>query len=262
MVIAGLVALVAALLAAWYGAAAARAARRLTDGTGATCATVVPSTGRVSLDGRAEAGPHGLLTAPLSGRPCVWYRSVVTEHWSELDRSLVRDFDRDGYLDRSEADAATRERRHTSTDASTQPFLLRDATGQVLVDPRGMTADRLTRSLRTSDRGQAQGYFPDNTVPIERAGFGVGRASGRGRSRFDREETLLAPGTPVSVTGQVVRHPDGTMAVGGAGLVVSSRGPAELRSEHLARARLARAAAVVAALAGVALLLAAAATGG
>ena len=256
MVAAGLVALAAALLAALYAASATATARRLAGASAVTCASLTPSSGRVGICGRVEAGSHGLLKAPLSGAACVWYRAVVTERWTELDRAFVRDIDRDGYLDRSEAEAATREQRRTDTDVSAHPFVLRDATGSILVDVRGMTPDRLTRSVHSIAGPPAQGYFPDNMVPIERAGFGVGRASGRGPSRFDREETVLVPGQEVYVRGVVAAHPGGRLGLGGSGLVVSSRGPDELKMEHAARARLAQFAALVAAVAGVALIVA------
>ncbi len=256
MVAAGLVALAAALLAALYATSAAATARRLAGASTRTCASLTPSSGRVGVGGRVEEGPHGALKAPLSGTACVWYRAVVTERWTELDRAFVRDIDQDGYLDRSEADAATREQRRTDADVSAHPFVLRDATGSILVDTRGMTADRLTQSVRTTAGPPVQGYFPDNTIPIERAGFGVGRASGRGPSRFDREETVLMPGQQVFVSGTVAPHPSGRLVIGGRGLVVSSRDPDELRMEHAARARLAQLAALVAAVAGVALIVA------
>jgi hypothetical protein len=179
--------------------------------------------GRVACGGVVEPGPAGALAAPLSGTSCVWYSAHVVEHWRELDRAFVRDLDGDGKLDRSEAEAAQRERSKTEQTSSDQPFALRDGTGVVLVDPTGLEPDGLHVSVRDHVGSERQGYFPDDTIPIERAGFGVGMAAGRSSSRYDRTETVLLAGQQVSVSGELVRAADGTLLIGGRHVLVTTR---------------------------------------
>jgi len=221
VLIVGIAALAFAVVMLLFGRYLGRSTRQTTHQP-TRCAALREDSGRVLLTGIVEPGPHGMLSAPVSGRPCVWHSSTMIERWSELDRSLVRDFDRDGYLDRSEAEAAQRTRNSTKTNVSTEPFSLRDTTGRVLIDPRGLRGRQLSRSVQSSSGPPYQGYFPDNTVPIERAGFALNRAAPRGRSQVERSETILVPGNRVYLSGKVIRLADGE-AVIGAPLRISTR---------------------------------------
>jgi hypothetical protein len=72
--------------------------------------------------GRARPGPEGVLTAPFSGEPCVWYRAATI-------RVEQKYLDEHGYEPRQTVESET---------ASTAPFLLADSSGEVLVDVRGV----------------------------------------------------------------------------------------------------------------------------
>lgn len=182
-----------------------------------------PRRGRVNLRGRVEPGPGGPLTAPLSGTPCVWWSTRVVEHWRELDRAFLRDLDGDGKLDRSEAEAAQRERSRTERATSNLPFTLRDATGAVLVETVALDPDGLHVSVRDQIGSERQGYFPDDTIPIERAGYGVGMAAGRSSSRYERLETVLVVGQVVSVSGELTQQGDGSLRISGRRVLVTTR---------------------------------------
>ena len=140
---AALVGLIFVYLAARLGREARRASRRV-QAMAATQTTpcghvaalaVVGGSGGVATTGgdhtqcvgQARAGPHGLLTAPFSGTPCVWHRSVTA-------RTKRRYVQESGYelVTRVEAE-----------DLSEAPFVLADASGQVLIDPRGAENDLL-----------------------------------------------------------------------------------------------------------------------
>lgn len=73
------------------------------------------------LSGATEPGPGGPLTAPLSGKPCVWFHVRVS----------VRKRGGDGLS----------YDRKAHQESSTAPFWLRDARGGVLVFPEGISAD-------------------------------------------------------------------------------------------------------------------------
>ncbi len=81
--------------------------------------------GFVELYGVLEEGPEGPLQAPLTGKPCLWwrYRIEVEEKRSGREKAW----------------------RTVDKGASESPFSLRDATDACLVDPRGAEVRPLTQ---------------------------------------------------------------------------------------------------------------------
>ncbi len=81
--------------------------------------------GFVELYGVLEEGPEGPLQAPLTGKPCLWwrYRIEVEEKRSGREKAW----------------------RTVDKGASESPFGLRDATDACLVDPRGAEVRPLTQ---------------------------------------------------------------------------------------------------------------------
>jgi hypothetical protein len=79
---------------------------------------------RCEVVGVAAAGERGLLTAPDSGREVVWHQTRVTEHyWDE-------ETDSDGT--RRRVDKTRVVAQHSSED----PFVVQDATGTIVVEPK------------------------------------------------------------------------------------------------------------------------------
>ncbi|MCO5996105.1 E3 ubiquitin ligase family protein [Actinoallomurus rhizosphaericola] len=101
-----------------------------------TCAEIAEYERPVTCEvkGTAAPGPRGPVTAPFSGRPCVWHRTKVTvryEHHEERDGKTV---------------TTTRERTvHDETYGA--PFSVRDATGEITVVHEGRSVDHVARSL-------------------------------------------------------------------------------------------------------------------
>ncbi|MFZ3127207.1 MAG: hypothetical protein WA136_04240 [Rhodoferax sp.] len=108
--IAGLcrVAVVLVAIAAW--AAALRRARAIANM--ATSRVGSAAQGYVEVQGRASVSPDNLITSPLSGVQCIWYRYRVYEK-----------------------DAAEREWREVDRGVSSATFEIADATGACRVDP-------------------------------------------------------------------------------------------------------------------------------
>ena len=91
----------------------------------ARCAQVRIGDPPVHLNGLTAAGPHGLLTAPISGVQCVWYRARVFRiYQSSLWRNAPEGWEPTA--------ASARER---IWEGGSGPFALHDESGGVLVDP-------------------------------------------------------------------------------------------------------------------------------
>jgi len=122
------------------------------------------------------------LAAPLSGRPCVVYRSRV---------------DTTPALFRREAPRGRREATRMA------PFVIdRGAEGTVLVDGSHALLDLPPLTLDDGERARREQFLLTHGVPIREAT----------RARF--EETIVEPGMTVSVAGLVMLDvPDGPSAV-------------------------------------------------
>jgi len=96
---------------------------------------------RVELKGTAAPGEGGPVTAPLTSTPCVWYRTRT----SVRTRRTTRDSDGNT--------RTTQNDRTLSEETSDTAFALRDATGTVVVDPRGATIDQPREVADRFERG-------------------------------------------------------------------------------------------------------------
>ena len=114
----------------WRGGQVARQAAP------ARCADVRAGTRPVHLSGASSPGPRGLVTAPVSGIECVWYRDRVyrlyeSSRWEDGAGGWEQ--------------VATRAEERV-WEGGSGPFALRDESGSVLLDP--VVVDR-----RTTTRG-------------------------------------------------------------------------------------------------------------
>ena len=176
--LAALLAAVVAAIAWWTGRSATRRRGRLLATETSTVATLTkvaaaasaaagPGSYRevVELSGEAHPGPAGRLTSPETGTPCVWHRHTVTRRYTQVTK------DAEGKKSSSTAEETV------TSETSSSPFVLRDATGEVLVE-----------ALADVDGGQ----------------FREGRRGGaRDTIGFEHEEWVLEPGTRLFVTGEV-----------------------------------------------------------
>ena len=168
-------------------------------GVGGGGGVATEGSGHTQCVGQARSGPQGLLTAPCSGTPCVWYRSVTTR----TKRTYMRE---SGYQ---------LETRVEAEDVSEAPFVLTDASGQVLVDPRGVDRDLLCRPGEEAYHR----FDPDPKGDDPREGR-------------DHREWLIVPDQELYVLGEAGTQ-DGWVTLGrphrrGSRLVVSTRSEEEL----------------------------------
>ncbi len=195
---------------------------------------------RVSVSGRATAGPAGPLTAPASNRQCVWYRLVISER--------VRETRRD-----SDGKRTTREtERVISEERSPDAIVLVDDTGSVLVEPADAKIDRATETIDRLDDPPAAG-----TPSISIGKFTVNLGSGDGVVGIRRREEIIAVDEELYVLG-------GAFARGGEGVirkpregmfVLSTRSASELAAGARTGARWFTGSAAVLAVAGVVLVV-------
>ncbi len=115
--------------------------------------------GYVELIGHVIAGEDGMLHAPLSGRPCVWYDYKVEELDDDNDRKRWR---------------------HVRSGRSSHWFQINDGTGTCLIDPEGAEV-----SPRHKHTWRGHSAFPggQNLPPQAVAAFFSTQVSG-GQYRF------------------------------------------------------------------------------
>jgi hypothetical protein len=125
--------------------------------------------------GVAAAGDQGVLTAPESGREVVWHRSEAIEHYWDTER------DSDG--DKRQVEKT----RVVASHVSQTPFVVRDATGEIVVEVAGadvdnppVLADTYERDLSRVEIGTglmaniAEAFLQkDKTIGIERKEWGI-----------------------------------------------------------------------------------------
>jgi hypothetical protein len=198
------------------------------------------------IGGRARPGPSGELKAPLSGQASVWYRATIThKSWQTVTTGTGQDR-------RTER----REDSNVVSDETSQaPLIVDDGTGQVLVDPRGADVDHPEVSL---DRFEPHAGGPQQGgTEIEAFGVTVRTGSDSGSLGFHRREQIIRPGRELYVLGEA-RDASGTLEVGKPGtgrFVISSRSEQELTASAGRWASIATAVAVVAGIAGAALVI-------
>lgn len=158
----------------------------------------------VDLEGTAQPGPSGPLTAALTGAECVWHK-----------HSVVR---KDQVVDIEDGKRVTRNREETESDHTTEtPFVVRDASGEVVVVPSRAVdcAEQTVDDFVRSGPGERHGGFGNR-----------GRTIGRKRC-----EWLLRPGTRIFVHGEAVDRAGELVVVeptGGDKLLVTTWSEAEV----------------------------------
>jgi hypothetical protein len=168
--------------------------------------TSAPPGTLVKIAGTAQPGPAGVLRAPASGAPCVWYRTLRVPldgppgHAGAVSipptLSSTTPLLRGGMSGGSE-------------DVSGAPFAVSDAAGQLLCDPRGGHVDSSVQSLNTRQ--------PESWSAMDGGALVV--------------EWIIAAGAPVFVVGEMARGADGSanlVAPAGGRVVVGTDGEAAL----------------------------------
>lgn len=138
--------------------------------------------GLVQLEGSGEWLPGPEIVAPLSGLPCVWYRYVIEESGGSLGRN--------------------RRRVIVAQGRSDDLFLLRDGTGECVVDPDGATVIRperdvwysASRALNSGPRGGSRwgGRYrhTEERLPAHQPLLVVGEFATRRHESLDRNERM------------------------------------------------------------------------
>jgi hypothetical protein len=167
-------------------------------------ADIAKEIGSGSLNQTAEV--KGLVECPsplkaeMSGTDCVWYRSTVTREYEE------------SYTEKdSNGNTRTATRRGSETVSSNErrlPFLVRDSTGTIDVDPEGATMDgeRVLSKFEQGDRGAniRIGSFSMNIGAI---------GSGRRTLGYKLEEWAIPTGQNIYVLGEA-RDDGGRLRIG------------------------------------------------
>jgi hypothetical protein len=139
------------------------------------------------LKGLVECGRP--LTAEMSGTECVWYRSTVTREYEE------------SYTERdSDGKTRTGTRRgseNVSTNERRTPFMVRDDTGAVEVDPEGAPVEgvKVLSKFEQGDRG------PSISIGSFKLSLGA-LGGGRRTIGYRLEESALPLGARVYVLGE------------------------------------------------------------
>ncbi len=131
--------------------------------------------GYVEIIGHVIAGEDGMLSAPLSGRPCVWYQYRV----EELD------------------DSDNKQRWRTIRSGQSEHwFQINDGTGTCLIDPEG--AEVSTQHKHT---WQASGSFPGLSSGLDPEGIASVLTSVLGGERYRYTERLIFEHEPIYALG-------------------------------------------------------------
>ena len=181
-------------------------------------------------------GPQ--LTSPLGGQPCVWFRSTVHEIRRERETN-------------AQGRTTTRTREQlVSNDTSSTAVAIDDGTGVVLVRLDGLDVDRpvLTLDRRVADRESLGEQLLE------------GFLGGDDIDGYRQREHIIPVGHRLFAIGAVSNDPGGPWltepAEKGQPFLLSTRDEASLAKSAASSARWLTIGAVVAALAGVAALIA------
>ena len=142
------------------------------------------------LKGRAVAVEA--LRAEYSGTECVWYECTATRLWEEEDRDAGREGGGSGGM-RQGSDVVSTVRREP-------PFRLEDATGGVLVDPRGATVEA-EKTWSRFEPAAGRGTLRIGSVEFD-LGAHHGGAGSRRTTGYRFEETCIPSGRELYVLGE------------------------------------------------------------
>ena len=162
----------------------------------------------------------GTATAPLTGQPAAWYRSVVTEEYLEWEATTSSSVPSKVVGGEDQAPVRPDRRlversRVLEEHRSDGHLVVDDGTGPVRIDLGGRDVEDATQVLDRLDRDERH------------------RAGKPGRVGTHHSEWIVAPGTELTVVGEA-RHRDGAVVVtdpeGKAPLLVSTRTGDQLAS--------------------------------
>ena len=132
------------------------------------------SIGGVKIVGNAQPGTQ-LLTAPITGRSCVFYSVAIEEWFNGCKTPLL-------------------------TESSSAMFRIEDGTGEALVNP-----SRVQAALKASrKRGHSSERLSEHRALLKRHGFTMLDAYGELRS-LAYSETIIAPNDRIRIMGSVIR---------------------------------------------------------
>jgi len=136
--------------------------------------------GYIELEGVAEAGPDGLLSTPLTGADCCWYRYKVEKRHGKGWRTLDQ-------------------------EASAAPYVLRDDTGVCLVYPDKAEVTPADRSVWYGNRRRPLDRNPRRD-PVRPPRLGAPSTWFQGVSlvagHYRYTEERIYPGDPIYAIGQ------------------------------------------------------------
>jgi hypothetical protein len=187
------------------GGAAAVVCHRRTQAMTATPTSTIGRAGGgyVEVEGRAKSVAEAGLKSPLTGIPCVWYEYEITKQMG-------------GHGSDTHSRWVTVERGR-----SEDVFVLRDETGECLVDPQGAKVisapadtDRWighdARPTRGPEkRGPRGGLFPGQSYSTFRFGRGLWFST---RKDYRYTERRIRPGAPLYVLGSLEGQRSGSGA--------------------------------------------------
>ena len=189
--------------------------------------------------GRAAAYEGKALKGPASGRDCVWFRHQVTQHWEEWDRD-------------SDGDMRRRNRSKVIEDKTSEGevFVLRDAAGEVFVNPQGAKVDKPVKSFR--ERRDVNSFSGGGLAAV------LSAIDRRQDEEIEVEEWILPVEEEIYVRGRPYRAQIGLTMVDPKDdeFLISTRSEEELSGAAKRWALVATLAGAVAAVAGVALIIA------
>jgi hypothetical protein len=191
--------------------------------------------------GVAAPGDQGLLRAPESGREVVWHRSEAIEHYWDTER------DSDGDTRRVERT------RVVASHVSQAPFIVRDQTGEIVVEVAGADVDNAPVIANSYERDMSKVEIGSGLLAnIAEAFLQKDTTIG-----IERKEWGIAPGQRLYVLAEASDR-SGRLAMmkpAEGKFMISTRTEEELRTSKRGFANVARVLAIVFGVAGVVLLV-------
>lgn len=254
MVIGGIIALVVAAVAYIYAHSQQKSLRDMTLTETLTCgdlgqlsSAAAEAVGSGSFGqecevvGVAAPGAQGALTAPESGREVVWHRTVLTEHYTATE------------TDSQGKSREVNKTRIVGQQVTQEPFVVKDSTGEIVVDPRGadmdepfVLADKFERNSGNIDLGDSR--WANIAEQLAKASIQGG---------IQHEEWGIPTGQQLYVLAEA-NDRNGTLVMGRpekGRFMISTKSEEELRESAGTTVAIATSIAVVVGVAGVVLLV-------
>src|SRR4051812_579797 len=202
---------------------------------------------RCEVVGRAEAGEGGVLSAPHSGTEAVWHRSQVIHRYWQYETRTVGDETQRTRVEKDEV---------VSDITSAAPFVVSDGSGQVVVSPEGAEIDHPERVVDRFEPYTDGAPAPSGLAGVLSSVLRAGAQSGTLGFRY--QEWILRPGARLYVNGEV-SDASGRLAFAKPAdgrFIVSTRSEEQIVGSAEKTALWSTVGAGVAAVAGVALIIA------